>query len=117
VPVPLHWRRRLRRGYDHAWLLARHACVQSGLPRPVAALRRVRHAPPQSTLPASLRAANVRAAFAVRASAVAQINGREVILVDDVVTTGATLAAATRALLAAGATSVTGVAIARAGSQ
>jgi len=117
VPVPLHWRRRLRRGYDHAWLLARHACVHAGLPRPVPALRRVRHSPAQSTLPAGKRAANVRAAFEVRAAAAAHIAGRDVILVDDVVTTGATLAAASRALLAGGASSVIGVAIARAGAQ
>src|SRR6185369_2068721 len=42
VPVPLHWRRRLARGYDHAWLLALHACRFARLPRPVAGLRRIR---------------------------------------------------------------------------
>src|SRR5262245_16027340 len=57
VPVPLHWRRRWVRGYDHAWLLASHACASVGIAAPVCALRRTRHAAAQSTLPASERAA------------------------------------------------------------
>jgi len=112
VPVPLHWRRRLRRGYDHAWLLALYACAEAGVAAPVTALRRVRASPPQSTLPAAARQANVRGAFAVRDPA--RVAGRTVVLVDDVVTTGATLAACARPLLHAGAKSVIGVAIARA---
>jgi len=112
VPVPLHWRRRLRRGYDHAWLLAHHACAAAGLRAPVAALRRVRASPPQSTLPAAQRWDNVRGAFEVRDPA--RVAGRTVILVDDVVTTGATLAAAARPLRRAGARAIIGVALARA---
>jgi len=103
VPVPLHWRRRWTRGYDHAWLLARHACADAGIAAPVRALRRIRHAPAQSTLPAAERARNVQGAFAAASGA---IEGRAVVLVDDVMTTGATAAEIARVLRQAGASQV-----------
>jgi ComF family protein len=112
VPIPLHWRRRFRRGYDHAWLLAHYACKLAGLASPAPVLRRVRASPPQSTLPAAKRADNVRGAFALRRRR--EVTGRAVVLVDDVVTTGATLASAARVLRRAGAQSVIGIALARA---
>jgi ComF family protein len=111
VPVPMHWRRRAGRGYDHAWLLAIHACAHARMPAPVAALRRVRAAPAQSTLSAAQRARNLHGAFALRRAS--RVEGRAVVLVDDVATTCATLAAATRPLLAAGAARVLAVTLAR----
>ena len=110
VPVPLHWRRRLHRGFDQTWLLSRYACALVGVAPPMPILRRIFAAPAQSTLPAIERAANLDGAFAVRGS----VAGRAVVLVDDVVTTGATMAAAAEALRDAGARHIVGVALARA---
>lgn len=111
VPVPSHWRRRFARGFDHAWLLADHACRLAGT-RATPALRRIRHAPPQRGLTAMERRENLADAFATRLD----VAGRSVLLLDDVCTTGATLAACAQPLLAAGAKTVTGLALARATS-
>ena len=109
VPVPSHWRRRFMRGFDHVWLLALHACRVAELPRPVQVLRRIRAAPPQSTLPAAARRNNLRDAFALTRV----VASRSIVLVDDVATTGTTLAECARTLLAGGAERVVGVVLAR----
>jgi ComF family protein len=110
VPVPLHWTRFVSRGYNQAAAVARPLAGDLGLPT-VRALRRRRPTPAQSRLDRDARRKNLRRAFAARR--VAAILGRHVLLVDDVVTTGATLEAAARCLRRAGAAAVTAVTVAR----
>ncbi len=108
VPVPLHWRRRLARGYNQAERIARPIAL--ALDRPFAtALRRRRATPPQSGLGRPERLRNPRRAFGVRPATAAALAGRTVLLVDDVATTGATLDAAATALKQAGAAAVVAV--------
>ena len=104
IPMPLHRRRLRQRGYNQAALLARHTRRYAGLPIDALSLRRVRDTPPQTGLDRAARRQNVDGAFAVVRPR--RIAGRAVLLLDDVVTTGATLAAATAALRAAGASLV-----------
>ncbi len=110
LPVPLHWRRRLTRGYNQAELLARPLADALGLPL-VRGLARRRSTRPQSRLEREARARNPAGVFAPRRAALWR--GRRVLLVDDVVTTGATLNAAAQTLLEAGARDVVALTAAR----
>src|SRR5829696_686603 len=112
VPVPVHEGRRRERGYDQAELIAQRAAQALGLPM-VPAVVREKATAPQYRLDRRHRADNVRDAFAVRPAVAASIRGRWIVLVDDVVTTGATLCATGDALLAAGAAAVSAIAVAR----
>jgi ComF family protein len=116
VPMPLHWRRMARRTFNQAALLARHARPPGAPPIDQLALRRVRATAPQTGLDARARRGNVSGAFDVAGRRRSRVAGRHILLVDDIVTTGATMAAAATALLAAGARSVTGFCAARAES-
>jgi ComF family protein len=113
VPVPAHWRRLLGRRYDQAALLARALGVLSGRAVLPDALRRVRRTPPLADRGAAERAVTVEGAFALSRGGAAAVPGRQVLLVDDVMTSGATAEACARALLAGGAAAVDVLAAAR----
>jgi ComF family protein len=108
VALPLSRERQRTRGFNHAHEIARRVAFRVGVPL-VAGLARIRDAPPQAGLAMRERARNVRDAFAATRS----FAGLRVGLVDDVMTTGATLGAASRALLTAGARSVDALVVAR----
>jgi ComF family protein len=114
VPVPLHWRRLIARRYNQAAELAHALSALSGVRVDTAALTRAKPTRSQGEMPsARARMKNVAGAFAVAKAERARIAGRKVVLVDDVLTTGATLTACTKVLLRAGAASVSFVTLAR----
>jgi ComF family protein len=106
VPVPLHWRRGWSRRYNQSGALARVIEQQSGVPVASDVLRRIRPTPQQIGLNRSQRASNVQGAFKAAADRTAAIHGRRVVLIDDVLTSGATADACARALLRARAAQV-----------
>ena len=115
VPIPLHWRRRVVRGFDQAEALARAALLPHGSQAPPLArglVRRHRATTPQTELDAGAREANVTGAFCVARPD--QVRGRRVLLIDDVTTTGATFRACADVLWHAGAAGVEGLALLRA---
>jgi ComF family protein len=106
VPVPLHWRRIWARRFNQSATLAKLLSKPNGVPVSHAALKRVKATPQQVGLSKAERAANMQGAFRVDAAGKAEIARRHVVLVDDVLTSGATADACSRALLRAGARQV-----------
>jgi ComF family protein len=105
VPVPLHWTRRWRRGYNQSERLAEAIAARLQLPLQTSWLRRIRPTPHQTAQASpTARKANVRGAF--RAAGSSRLKGESVLLVDDVLTTGATASEAARALRDGGAARV-----------
>ena len=115
VPVPLSTARLESRGFNQAWELTSALSKQSGSPgRPDAKLLlRVRDTRPQTELQREARMANVKGAFQIDPLRVTVLTARRVVLVDDVMTSGASLFAAAAALRQAGAAHITGIVLAR----
>ncbi|MFN4226003.1 MAG: ComF family protein [Hyphomonas sp.] len=113
VPVPLHYTRLVTRGFNQSGWLAQALGRAAGKPVLVDALVRIRRTPSQAGLARRARRRNVSGAFRVRRGREGRIAGAHVLLVDDVLTTGATLSACTRALKRAGARQVDVLVLAR----
>jgi ComF family protein len=112
LPIPLSRQRLAERGYNQSWLLARRLAPDKA---DADLLLRIRHTPPQRTLPRAERLTNLQGAFAVDPLRSREVRGRRLVLVDDVMTSGASLRAATQVLLQAGAAQVSALVLARTG--
>lgn len=110
VPVPLHWRKRWERGFNQAELLAEHVARRRGIPV-LKALRRKRATATQAGLANAGRRRNVAGAFTAKPGA--EVAGKRILLIDDVMTTGATASACALALKRGGAKSVSLATLAR----
>jgi ComF family protein len=110
VPVPLHRRRERKRGYNQSELLAKGIAERTGIPVATSVLTRTRDTRPQVTMKnPDERRENIAGAF----ECVGDVAGKHVLLIDDVVTTGATIAACSTPLRAAGVTSIWALSMAR----
>lgn len=113
APVPLHWRRLLKRRYNQAGELARALGRSSGRPVSLDLLTRRRFTTPQEKMDHAARARNQAGAFALHPRRACLVPGRSILLVDDVMTSGATLSACAETLRAAGALRVDALVLAR----
>jgi ComF family protein len=104
IPIPLHWRRLISRRYNQSAWLAYALSKHTQVPVDVTSLKRIRHTKPQARCDLKDRAKNIRRAFAVMHHE--RLRDKIIVLVDDVITTGATLEEATQVLLKAGAREV-----------
>jgi ComF family protein len=113
IPVPLHWRRLWARRFNQSAMLAATVSSQTGVPVVSGALKRIKPTSQQVGLSRTERAANVQVAFQVPADRKPAVSGRRLVLVDDVLTSGATVDVCVRALLGAGAANVDVLVLAR----
>jgi len=113
VPVPLHWRRYMRRGFNQALELVRFTSRKLNIPILKRNLRRIRYTIPQVYLAPKERPANIKGAFRVMNPD--QVRGKRLMLVDDVLTTGSTMNECAQVLKEAGAAEITVVALAQSG--
>ena len=113
IPVPLHWRRLWARRFNQSALLAKAIAEETGVAVADGLLKRVKATAQQVGLSQAERAENVQGAFRVPAERKAEVAGRRLVLIDDVLTSGATSDACARALLRAGAGNVDVVVFAR----
>jgi len=109
VPVPLAFERMAERGFNQSLQIARAFCRDSDARLAAGAVRRIRHAPPQQTLALEARRRNVRGAFEITGD----VRGRDVLVVDDVMTSGSTMDEIARMLASAGAAHVHAIVVAR----
>lgn len=113
VPVPLHWKRLVKRQYNQAALLVNALEKASGVPALLEGLERTEHTPTQGRLTKEERHKNVAGKFVVPAKSSGAVNKKVITLVDDVYTSGATVAACAKALTKAGAKEVNILTLAR----
>lgn len=112
VPIPLHWMRYAKRGYNQAEEIAKVLSAERTVPV-ATILERVRHTPFQSSLAHEKRMGNVKEAFALKNIDYALYHNKHIVLVDDLMTTGSTLASAAKVLLPLQPASITAVVVAR----
>jgi ComF family protein len=113
VPVRLHWTRLWQRRFNQSSALARAVSKFSGVPATDHMLSRARATPPQFGLARKERTRNVQGAFEVPKASRVEVKGKKLVLVDDILTTGATVDACTKALWRAGAARVDVLVLAR----
>jgi ComF family protein len=113
APVPLHWRRLVRRRYNQAALLSQAVAATAGAEHCPDLLIRTRRTPSQEGRDRDARFANISGALAIHPRRATRLAGRHVLLIDDVMTSGATLAAAAEVCRAAGAAAVSVLVLAR----
>lgn len=113
APIPLHWLRLIKRRYNQSALLSRNIARLAGLEHCPDLLIRCRHTPSQEHRDRDARFANLQDAIAAHPKRRKRIEGRHILLIDDVMTSGATFSAAAEACIAQGASAVSVLALAR----